>query len=50
MGVKKELLTGSMAFELALDLGARKKQLEASEKLVEISGGFLVAMNGQENS
>ena len=37
-----------MAFELALDLGARKKQLEANEKFVEISGGFLAAMNGQE--
>ena len=48
VGVKQELLTGSMAFELALDPGARKKQLEANEKLVEGSGGLLAAINGQE--
>eukprot|EP00438_Fugacium_kawagutii_P022896 Skav224158 [mRNA] locus=scaffold2007:112782:115211:+ [translate_table: standard] len=48
VGVRKELLCDSMAFELSLDNGARAQQVSANQKLVDGSGGLLSALNGKE--
>ena len=48
VGVRKELLTGSVAFELAIKTDQREKQLNANQRLVEGSGGLLAAMTNQE--
>ena len=48
VGVRKELLCDSMAFEVFLDSGVRAQQVSANQKLVDGSNGLLAALNGQE--
>ena len=48
VGIRKELLTSSMAFELAIKTDLREKQLQANQKLVESSHDLLAAITGQK--
>ena len=48
VGIRKELLTSSLAFELAIKTDLREKQLQANQKLVESSHDLLAAITGQK--
>lgn len=48
VGVRKELLTSSVAFELAINTETREKQLQSNQRLIESSNGLLATISGQE--